>query len=129
MLADLTERGFAIAVATNKPSRFTVAALDALGLGATFGGVASADECPAKKPAPDVIRLALTRAGQPKDPRSVLYVGDMPVDVEAARNFGCAVIGVEWGFAPAALRAARPDVLVDHPAGVVDCASSGLKKE
>ena len=114
-LSELDRRGFELSIATNKPSRFTRPILEGLGLDRRpMRGAASADEAPAPKPDPAVVRLALERAGSTGLP--VIYVGDMPVDVQTARAFGCPVVGVGWGFDPAALVAAAPDRLIRAPA-------------
>ncbi len=96
-LRSTVELGLAVGVATNKPARFTGPILD--GLGWSDGLVqawAAADEVPARKPDPAVLRLAAERLGASQ----VVYVGDMPVDVATARAFGCGVIAVQWGFGP-----------------------------
>jgi phosphoglycolate phosphatase len=50
-------------------------------------------------------------------------VGDSATDVAAARAAGVRVAGVTWGFHPAALRAARPDCLLDDPRQLVTLAA------
>jgi phosphoglycolate phosphatase len=45
-------------------------------------------------------------------------VGDSATDVNAARAAGTRSAGVTWGFHPAALRAAGPDLLIDDPRGL-----------
>lgn len=107
-----------LAIATNKPSAFTskiVAGLnlEALGLSAW----ASADEVPARKPDPAVLRLACERLGGPLGP--IGYVGDMPVDIATARNFGGIAVGVAWGFDPAGTRAANPDLWLNQPSDLL----------
>jgi phosphoglycolate phosphatase len=110
----LRNEGLTLAVATNKPSFFTRPILERLSLDrAGIRAFASADETKKKKPDPSVVKLALERAGASTAPERALYVGDMPVDVETGRAFGCRVIGVGWGFDPQGLRAAHPDAWVD----------------
>lgn len=50
----------------------------------------------AKKPAPDMVHLALAQLGFPKE--NAVYIGDSDVDVATARNSGLAMIAVDWGF-------------------------------
>lgn len=48
----------------------------------------------------------------------MIYIGDEIRDVRAARKAGIAVAAVTWGFnSPEALAAAKPDFLIDTPAG------------
>ena len=50
----------------------------------------------AKKPAPDMVHLALAQLGFSKE--NAVYIGDSDVDVATARNSGLAMIAVDWGF-------------------------------
>lgn len=118
ILDNLGARGVIRGVATNKPSAFTDPILERLGFSARLEGWASADESE-RKPDPATLHLALSRSGAPDlDPATVVYVGDMPVDVAAARNFGARVVGVGWGLDPEGLAAANPDAMVDSPHGL-----------
>lgn len=57
----------------------------------------AADEVPRGRPAPDLIREAMRRAGV-DDPRRVGAAGDTPADLVAATQAGCAlVVGVGCG--------------------------------
>jgi phosphoglycolate phosphatase len=117
-IASLARDGVLSVIATNKPSFFTRTIVDRLGLArAGVRAFASADEVDRRKPDPAVVALALTRAagGEILSPGEVRYVGDMPVDVETARAFGCPAIGVAWGFDPTGLAQARPDAWVESP--------------
>jgi phosphoglycolate phosphatase len=47
----------------------------------------------------------------------ILFVGDSAIDVETARLSGMRSAAVTWGYCEReALIAARPDVVIDHPA-------------
>ena len=91
--------GIATGVATNKPGLLARALLDELGLSALFGAVSGGDEAP-RKPEPHLLHLTLRRLGIPSPPEdgAVVYVGDMPVDVQAAKVAGCRFMGAGWGF-------------------------------
>ncbi|MFN7020995.1 MAG: HAD family hydrolase [Phycisphaerales bacterium] len=55
------------------------------------------DEVPAGRPAPDMIRLGMSRAGI-SDPRAVGVIGDTPADIAAGLAAGCGVVlGVAHG--------------------------------
>ena len=47
-----------------------------------------------RKPAPDMVRYAMTRLGID----SCIYVGDSDVDIMTARNAGVPCLSVTWGF-------------------------------
>jgi phosphoglycolate phosphatase len=64
------------------------------------------------------IRQVIRKAGSTK--AAAVAIGDEVRDVEAAREAGIASLAVAWGFAhPAALRAARPTALVEHPSQIL----------
>lgn len=49
-----------------------------------------------RKPAPDMVRLALQELDV--EPSEAVYVGDSDVDLQTARNSGLPCISVLWGF-------------------------------
>ncbi len=49
-----------------------------------------------RKPAPDMVDLALSELGVNKD--EAVYIGDSDVDIMTARNAGLPCISVLWGF-------------------------------
>ena len=49
-----------------------------------------------RKPAPDMVDLALQELGVTKD--EAVYIGDSDVDIMTARNAGLPCISVLWGF-------------------------------
>jgi len=115
-IAELARNGVVCSIATNKPSLFTNPIVAAFGFErAGIRGVASADEARARKPDPSVIELAIQRTGQAIDKSATIYVGDMPIDQQAARTFGCAMAGVGWGFDPEPLRRLDPDRWIENP--------------
>lgn len=50
----------------------------------------------ARKPAPDMVHMALKHFGVPKE--RAVYIGDSDVDVATARNSELDMIAVDWGF-------------------------------
>jgi phosphoglycolate phosphatase len=85
------KRRYKLGLATNRS--VTVPALvEHLGLGGVFDAVASALDQARPKPAPDILRLCLDRAGV-RATRAV-YVGDSRIDREAAETAGMHFIGV-----------------------------------
>ncbi|MCC7386631.1 MAG: HAD-IA family hydrolase [Deltaproteobacteria bacterium] len=121
LLERLAARGIRLGLATNKPAEMTAAIVAGLApLARHIAGVASADETTARKPDPAVLRLALARAAPDAPLDATVYVGDMSVDVEAARALGCRVLGAGWGFAPEQLAAASPDGWAADPQAAGD---------
>jgi 2-phosphoglycolate phosphatase len=107
----LREAGIPLAIASNKPARFSRQILEALGLLERFAFVAGPDDGFPPKPAPHMVFVALATLGV-KGAESV-YVGDMPVDVATARAAGIPVIAIPSGSATEEeLRAVSPDLLI-----------------
>ncbi|MEL7369236.1 MAG: HAD hydrolase-like protein [Myxococcota bacterium] len=131
MLETLRANGRTWSIATNKPADFTAAIIDGLDLhrmGLTSW--ASGDEVAQKKPAPDVLRLAIERGGFTSTPiPAITYVGDMPIDVAAGRRLGCATIGVTYGFDPEGVAQAEPDYLVSSAAELLPVLKARKDKE
>lgn len=109
----LCEAGIPLAIASNKPARFSRQILDGLGILTRFAFVAGPDDGYPPKPAPHMVFMALATMGA-RGAESV-YVGDMPVDVVTARASGVPVVAVPTGSASEEeLRAAEPDLLIRH---------------
>jgi len=95
-LADLRNKGIALACVTNKPGEFTHELLARVGLGAEFKAVVSGDDTIEKKPHPAPMLRACELLGLP--PSETAMVGDSLNDVLSARAAGCRVIVVETGY-------------------------------
>ena len=107
-VAALHDLGVAMAVCTNKPTSFSVKILDYLGLSPLFRAIVGPDLAGARKP--DARHVLHTLKAMQCAAAEALFVGDMPIDVHAARNSGIAVAVVATGSATAQeLRAAKPD--------------------
>ncbi len=95
VLAVLAGRGHAMAVASNKPARFSRLILEALGAARFFAAIAGPDEATPTKPDPTMLRRLMSAAGE--SPETTLAVGDMEVDSEFARSAGCRVVLIPSG--------------------------------
>ena len=112
-ISALDELGIVMAVCTNKPTSFSRKILESLQLAPYFRAIVGPDLAGARKPAAQ--HLLTTLASTDCAERDALFVGDMPVDVEAARNSGIDVAVVSSGSSSAQdLRAAQPDHYLDH---------------
>jgi len=95
VLATLAGRGHAMAVASNKPARFSRMILDAKGVGSRFLAVGGPDADTPAKPDPTMLRRLMDGAGA--SPPATVVVGDMEVDAEFARAAGCRVVLIPGG--------------------------------
>lgn len=85
------KKHYRLALATNRSA--TVPALvEHLKLGDIFDAIASALDKVPPKPAPDILQLCMERARV--KPHQAIYVGDSPIDREAAEAAGVAFIGI-----------------------------------
>lgn len=115
LVTDLRERGLRVALASSGAKRFTVDALEILGIDDDkVAAVTSADDVDKSKPAPDLLDVALDRAGG----THAVLVGDTTWDVESARRSGMPCVAVlTGGFSEHELRSAGA---VDVVATVAD---------
>ncbi len=111
-LEQLRRGRFRMACITNKGAEFTLPLVERLGLMGYFDTVVGGECAPNRKPAPDALLLAGQRLGLSMD--RVLMVGDSMNDVGAARNAGCPVVAVPYGYNHGQdIREARPDAVVE----------------
>jgi phosphoglycolate phosphatase len=110
-LETLHNRGLRLGVCSNKPVAFTRELLAYLGVAAWLDVVLGPEDVARPKPAPDMLLAAIDRLHL--KPGEVLYVGDMSVDVQAARAAGVAVWIVPTGSDdPQTVARAAPDRLL-----------------
>jgi len=107
-LATLQSFGVLMAVCTNKPTSFSKKILTFLELAPYFCAIVGPDLAGARKP--EARHVLHTLEATSCVASEALFVGDMPIDVHAARNSGIDVAVVATGSSTAeALRAAKPD--------------------
>jgi len=107
-LEHLASLDVAMAVCTNKPTFFSRKILEALGLARHFRAIVGPDLAGARKPDARHLLRALDATGVATT--DALFVGDMPIDVHAARNSGIDVAVVPTGSSTIAqLREATAD--------------------
>jgi phosphoglycolate phosphatase len=108
----LSERGFLLAVCTNKLEWLSRRLLDQLGLSPRFAAICGADTFGVSKPDPVILRQTVARAGG--DMSSAIMVGDAGPDIGVARRAGISVIGVEFGYTEVPIADLKPDRLIGH---------------
>lgn len=141
LLRTLKQRGFRLAVASNKYQAATAQLVEHF-FPDTFDVVFGERPNVPRKPDPQIVRDILTRLStinsQPStslntkpstlnfsqhstlSTQLIIYIGDSLVDVQTARNAGLPVIACTWGFcSEKELEAARPDYLARHPADIL----------
>jgi phosphoglycolate phosphatase len=124
-LLTLRERGYRMAVATNKPSCFARRLLDALGVGACLDAVLGPDLVSHHKPHPEMVVAAL--AAMRLAPGEAIYVGDMEIDVQTARAAGMRVVVLPTGSCDlASLRSAGADLVLPAFAALLDLLPDAL---
>ncbi|MDQ7029614.1 MAG: HAD family hydrolase [Ardenticatenia bacterium] len=90
-------RQYALGVLTNRARRETFAFLERYRLRPFFGAVTTRQDTWRFKPHPHAVRRTAALLGV--RPEEALVVGDMPVDMLAARRAGAQAVGVLTGFA------------------------------
>lgn len=110
-LRALHERGLLLGVCSNKPVAFTRELVAYLGIASYLNTVLGPEDVPRAKPAPDMLRAALSRLNVAAE--QTLYIGDMTVDIQTARAAGVSVWVVPTGSDEIeTLRQAHPDRLL-----------------
>ena len=84
ILSYLQKKGYSLAVASNRPSRFSRILLKHLKLDKYFDLVLCADKLEHPKPHPQILRVIMKKLEvMPKD---TIFVGDMAIDAQAGRR-------------------------------------------
>lgn len=95
LLRTLDERGATVVLATSGPAEIVARLRELIGGDEFIDAQVSASEVEASKPAPDIFRLAMERAGA--DAEATVVIGDTVWDIEAARACGIATVSVTTG--------------------------------
>ncbi|MEO1776008.1 MAG: HAD-IA family hydrolase [Pseudomonadota bacterium] len=108
-LDTLEAAGWRLGVCTNKPERFAVSLLQALGLAPRFGAILGADSLAVRKPDPEHFRETARRIGA--DPARSIMLGDTRTDRDTAAAAGVPCILIAHDLARAPLEALSPEGL------------------
>jgi len=118
LLRDLTDRGIAIGVTSNKYQAAVEKIIKHFFPDIPFVGLLGQVEGRPTKPDPSIVFALLNEYHVPKN--EILYVGDSAVDMETARRACIESVGVTWGFRPVAeLRKAYADHIVTKPSEIL----------
>ena len=95
VLTALHKRGIKLAVASNRPTKFSQILIRHLDLDKYFDMIICADKKRELKPAPFLLRKVMKKFTL--KPAEVMYVGDMVYDIEAGKNAGVRTVGIVGG--------------------------------
>ncbi len=95
VLRHLKAKKYKIAVASNRPTRFSWILIRHLGLKKYFDYVLCADKLKHIKPHPEILNIIMQRFSL--EPKHTIYVGDMVIDVRAGRRARVKTIAVTTG--------------------------------
>jgi phosphoglycolate phosphatase len=95
ILQDLKRNKYRVAIASNRPTKFSLIILKKLKIQKYFDYVLCADKLKKGKPHPEILRKILARFAL--SPREALYVGDMGIDLQAGRRAGVKTVAVVTG--------------------------------
>ncbi len=119
ILEKLKTRKYILAVASNRPTRFTHIILKHLQIQNIFDYVLCGDKVARPKPAADILVKILTKFSLRPD--EVLYVGDMTVDVETGNKAGIKTIAVLTGSSTREeVSCLAPYKIIDHVSDVAE---------
>ncbi|WP_087020811.1 phosphoglycolate phosphatase [Thaumasiovibrio subtropicus] len=112
-LSQLHAAGYTMALVTNKPSQFVPHVLEQQGIKHFFSDIIGGDTFPVKKPDPTALNWLLDK--HQLSAKEMLMVGDSKNDILAAKNAGCPVVGLTYGYnhgEPIAL--SEPNIVLEH---------------
>jgi N-acetyl-D-muramate 6-phosphate phosphatase len=115
----ISTNGMRWGIVTNKPRRYTVALLEALGIDHLPECTVSGDDLTVRKPDPAPLRLAAERLGVPAS--ACVYVGDAPGDIVAGRAAAMRTIAAAYGYIRPgeSVAAWRADAVAPRPRDVL----------
>ena len=118
LLQNIKRKDILIAVASNKPDKFTKAIVSSFFDG-VFDVVQGKADDTEKKPAPDIILKIIKKLDVSKE--DTIMIGDSNVDIFTAQNAGVRSIGCLWGFrTKEELEAAKADYIVSEPCEILN---------
>lgn len=118
----LKDRGFHLAVCTNKPHTAAVGTVEGLFGPDLFDAIQGQTPEIPRKPSPDSALLLARRMGVA--PEDCLYIGDTNTDMDTGRSAGMYTIGVLWGFRTRAeLEEHHAHLVVERPEQLLDAAA------
>lgn len=121
LVETLEQQGLPWGIVTNKPHRFTLPLIQALGYAQRASCLISGDTCARAKPYPDPLFKASELLNIA--PQSCLYLGDDQRDMAAAQAAGMRGVIARYGYidAQADLESWHADGSIDSPLALLNC--------
>ena len=118
-LQAIKQTGVKMACITNKPAAFTMPLLEKCGLLSYFDLVVAGDTLPKKKPEPDQVFYVCEKFNVLVS--ETVLIGDSKTDIAAARNAGCFIFAVPYGYNQGySMNIGTVDALIHHLQDAVD---------
>ncbi len=111
VLARLKNKGYKLAVASNRPTRFSWILIKYLKLKKYFDYVFCADKVRSGKPNPEIINRIMREFKV--EPLRTIYVGDMAIDVQTGRRAGVRTVIVTTGSS------SKKEIKAEKPAFII----------
>ena len=118
LLDKLTKKGIKLAINTNKDQRFADETVKRVLKKWKFTNVIGAVDGKPRKPKPNGIEYILEEQGISKS--EAVYIGDMKVDIETAKNADVYGIFCEWGFGEVETLELEPSLIVKKPKEILE---------
>ncbi len=125
LLKLLKKRGCALAIASNRPTKFTVSLLKHLRLEKYFDYVLCADKLRQGKPHPEIIFKIMKKLKIGAS--DTIYVGDMTIDAQAGRCAGVRTFIVTTGSSSRKqIEMQKPDMIFKNLQGLISVLKKGV---
>ena len=115
LLRRLRKKGYKLAVASNRPSKFSRILLRHLNIGIFFDYVLCADQIRSGKPNPEILNKIVKRFAFNKS--QALYVGDMVIDAQAGKRAKINTVIVTSGSSN------KPEIKREQPFRIISAIS------
>jgi phosphoglycolate phosphatase len=117
LLLKLKDKGYKLAVASNRPDKFSLILLRHLRIIEFFDYVLCADKSKRGKPDPEILNKIISRLAVKKS--QVLYAGDMVIDAQAGRRAGIKTVIVTTGSSSLSeIKKERPFKIIPEISGL-----------
>lgn len=118
VLSRLKKKGYLLAVASNRPTKFSRILIRHLGVDKYFDYVLCADKLRFAKPHPQILNKIRRKFSL--RPEEVLYLGDMSIDARAGRRAGLRTVIVSGGSSTKSqIRKERPWRIISGVGGLL----------
>jgi phosphoglycolate phosphatase len=118
-LKALKKSGLLLAIASNRPRRFSMIILRHLGIAKYFDLIVCGDQVTFRKPHPQILNTIMRCLGE--GAKETLYVGDMYIDIQTGNRAHLRTVGVTTGSST------RAELAAEHPYAIIKSIHGLLK--